>query len=337
MSSTPFPGGKLPNDSAIAIAVSVILPASATTAVLLSLYAQRKKGVNVTLDTKFLMAALAVAIGLSILTIYGAAAGGIGWPETFQAQFASKGSTIRFGHQILWGTSIQLVRIGLLLLYWRLFTLGYFRIAITIMLALSTVFYVGFMGLMTALFIIAPNQRGQAIDFPAVLIATAAVSLAMDVATLCFPLFVIKNLNITTKKKIYLVGIFGLGVFCIISSVVRMSYFVELRANVQNQNPASKTVYHITLWSLIEPFTSIIAACLPTCATLLKDKQIAPSKIISRVTTGLKGQSRSNTFHSQHSDGLPMHSFQPQKANHSYQGSYTNQHFPGQQNQYNRY
>lgn len=338
MSSIPFPDNKLPGDSQVAIAISVILPFCSSTCVLLALYVQKVKNHKVTVDTKIIIAALIVAIGLAILTIYGALAGGVGWPENMQAQVAEKTAQIRFGHQILWGTSIQLVRVGLLLLYWRLFAINGFRLAIMIMIAISMVFYVTYMAIMTALHIIEPSFRGNGIDFPAWLIAIATISLTLDIITLCFPLFVIKNLMITRKKKIYLIGIFGLGVFCIISSIVRMSYFVKLRSSVQNQKPGSKTVFHITLWSLIEPFTSIIAACLPTCATLLKDhKASAPGKMLRSVASGFKSTGKADTLRS-NSGEMPMPDYPPPPPSkdlydtppmtHSYQGGYAH---PGSQ------
>ena len=48
-------------------------------------------------------------------------------------------------------------------------------------------------------------------DYYAFITAFAAMDIALDLIILCLPLTVIKNLNITKKRKILLAGVFWLG------------------------------------------------------------------------------------------------------------------------------
>jgi hypothetical protein len=83
------------------------------------------------------------------------------------------------------------------------------------------------------------------IDFPAALTAHAVIDIILDVAILILPLRVIGSLNLATKKKITVAGIFMLGGLCVIPeyrdihdtyevssclvcSIVRLTYTREL-------------------------------------------------------------------------------------------------------------
>ncbi|MCJ1409838.1 hypothetical protein MMC19_003921 [Ptychographa xylographoides] len=110
-------------------------------------------------------------------------------------------------------------------------------------------------------------------NFAAMLISSVATDLVLDIAVLSLPLPVIKNLHLTTKRKISVACMFWLGIFCVISSAVRLYYVVQFSNlyNGENNDAFSDTVTYIFLWSNIEPCTSVIAACLPTLGPLLQD------------------------------------------------------------------
>ena len=131
------------------------------------------------------------------------------------------------------------------------------------------------------------RQAQTDINYPNFLLASAIISMVLDIATLALPLFVIRTLHVSTRKKIILGAIFWLGIFCIIASIVRVHYFVELSKITQRDRSFSGkrvsrlqvehiadiaiqgTTFYCFLWSVVEPLVSIIAACLPASAPLI--------------------------------------------------------------------
>ena len=93
----------------------------------------------------------------------------------------------------------------------------------------------------------------QNFNCPDFLIWACVADILLDLATLCLPLFVIRNLQISLKKKICLVGIFWLGAgyipqlvsdksfaritdlevnSCVIASALRLAYILEFNSEV---------------------------------------------------------------------------------------------------------
>ena len=90
------------------------------------------------------------------------------------------------------------------------------------------------------------RSQQNTINYPAWLITHAVLDVVQDLATLCLPLFVIRKMNMSRKRKIIISGIFWLGALyenhllaapatisncfssCVIASIVRLVYFVDL-------------------------------------------------------------------------------------------------------------
>ncbi|KAJ5722100.1 hypothetical protein N7488_000135 [Penicillium malachiteum] len=102
-------------------------------------------------------------------------------------------------------------------------------------------------------------------------IAFAGMSMCFDVIVLCFPLPVIHRLVISTRQKLQLVGIFWLGIFCCIASILRF-YYVYTEVHASTASTGASRYLVVTsgiIWGTIEPSTSVIAACLPTYGHLI--------------------------------------------------------------------
>jgi hypothetical protein len=108
-------------------------------------------------------------------------------------------------------------------------------------------------------------------NFNAWYLTYSGLSILFDVAILCFPLPVIKNLRVSTKKKISILGIFWLGGFVCVSAIIR---FVFLYNSIHRLTDYGKNQYSsITvafIWAEVEPNTSVIAACLPSYGPLFE-------------------------------------------------------------------
>ena len=53
------------------------------------------------------------------------------------------------------------------------------------------------------------------IDYEVYLVTMATFDIVLDIITLCLPLPVIRHLQMTTKRKLLLVGVFALGWLCV--------------------------------------------------------------------------------------------------------------------------
>lgn len=205
------------------------------------------------------------------MTIYGAFDGGLGWPgQDLKGRAGIVFSKVLFAGQILWAASISLIRIGLLLFYRRIFSTRTFRLFTNIMIGITTCWFItNFFGTIFSYQWTRTIQN--TINYPVWLIVQSASDMALDLASLLLPMFVINNLHLNTKRKFMLAGIFGLGFFCVIASIVRLGYMVQISFLTERDRQFSSTAFYCYIWSVIEPCTSIIAACLPTLAPLLKD------------------------------------------------------------------
>lgn len=142
---------------------------------------------------------------------------------------------------VLWSSSVSVVRIGLLFYYRKLFSTRTFRMADTIVIILSVLWWItailvsskshlensgyihGVQYLIsnmwdpqttTISFTWNPQfQQAQfSINFFGWMIAATALNISLDIATLALPVFVIGNLKLNKKKKIMVSGIFTLGI-----------------------------------------------------------------------------------------------------------------------------
>ncbi|KAF2828337.1 hypothetical protein CC86DRAFT_368592 [Ophiobolus disseminans] len=222
-----------------------------------------------TADVWLLLTALMICIGHCTLVIYGAFDGGLGWSMLeLQGEKVFTFRKVIWASQILWAASITFVRLGLLHFYKRVFPTPKFKLAANIVFGFTICWCLtSIIGTLAAYRVYSFEVP---IDYDQWLLANSLLNLAQDVATLCLPLPVIKNLHISTRRKFMVGGIFCLGFFTVIASIVRTAYFKRLGGETPLQHTFSATVVYCTIWSVIEPCNSLIAACLPGCAPLLR-------------------------------------------------------------------
>lgn len=91
------------------------------------------------------------------------------------------------------------------------------------------------------------------------------LSLLGDVLVLCLPIPVIWNLKINTRKKTGILGIFLLGVFVCVASVIRI---IELTKFVVTD--PTYTQVHASTWTTLEQGVAVISGNLPLLAPLFE-------------------------------------------------------------------
>ncbi|PHH92135.1 hypothetical protein CDD83_8808 [Cordyceps sp. RAO-2017] len=93
-------------------------------------------------------------------------------------------------------------------------------------------------------------------------LAFAGMSIVFDVIVLCFPFPVIRKLQLTWARKLQVIAIFWLGIFCCVSSAVRFYFlYSEIEGATADTGPDRYMKPSIAfIWGTVEPNTSIIAA-----------------------------------------------------------------------------
>ncbi|KAL8895375.1 MAG: hypothetical protein Q9192_003675 [Flavoplaca navasiana] len=181
---------------------------------------------------------------------------------------------LSYAFQLLYGSAITAIKLSILLFYARLFpkesTSRSWRLCLYSLGIICIAFLVA--GAPVTIFQCIPvsymwTRQGSArcINEQAFLYFAQAYMVATDVAILSLPIPVIWHLRVRRSKKIGVLAIFLLGSFVCITSIVRFFYVGQIVPF-----DATWTQVNVTIWSVIEPSTGIVSACLPIMGPLLR-------------------------------------------------------------------
>lgn len=271
------------------LAVSIVFPILGTIAVALRFLVHRKfKKQKPSSDDWVCALAQLAAWGISIDTFV--AAGMAGTDYTYPSLNPLSASIIFL--RTLWiegfplVISLSLVKISVLLFYARVFTTFKFKLAVHIYVGILTAWCIS----MIICQLLAANPIQNAwnplattplrFNYNAWSLAFAGMSIVFDVVVLCFPFPVIFKLQMTWTRKLQVVAIFWLGIFCCVSSAVRFYFlYSEIYAATSSNTGPGRYLKTSTafIWGTVEPNTSIIAACLPCYAPFFAKGQGLPS------------------------------------------------------------
>ncbi|KAK0105449.1 hypothetical protein ONS95_004184 [Cadophora gregata] len=198
-----------------------------------------------------------------------------------------------------------LAKMSILLLYLRIFPSQRFRLIIKI----SMVFMVCHG---TAFFFVVAFQcipvrsiwdrgiAGQCVNSQALIYAGAGFSIFEDFAIMLLPIFELKGLNLSRRKRIALGFMFALGSFACITSIIRIKYVTSYGNTIDE----TWNYVDVVIWSSIETFTAVICACLMCIRPLIMKYMpgVFPTTINSRNNTnkswgqkiGSRGQNSRN-------------------------------------------
>ncbi|KAH8890042.1 hypothetical protein GQ53DRAFT_842284 [Thozetella sp. PMI_491] len=110
------------------------------------------------------------------------------------------------------------------------------------------------------------EHKGSCINIAAMAWAHGGFEIALDIWMLALPAWQIVKLNISKEKKIWVLFIFGMGIFLTASSIVRLKSLV---AFTQTDN-VTVGFFGVALWSCIELTTGIVVASVPAIHQLRK-------------------------------------------------------------------
>ncbi|KAL4864239.1 hypothetical protein BDV12DRAFT_176447 [Aspergillus spectabilis] len=167
----------------------------------------------------------------------------------------------------LYAVNVTLIKLSILFLYRRIFSVPKFRCTNNFIIALCLVWCL--VGVICDLLYCIPIRQqwdptagGQCFDFSLYFLIMTLADLLIDIIILSLPMSPIIRLHLSWRKRVGLAGIFLLGAFVLVTGAVRIFYVY---------NPSSRHVAHseAALWSVINLGVAIICSCLPTYPSLL--------------------------------------------------------------------
>ncbi|KAJ5918281.1 hypothetical protein N7454_010656 [Penicillium verhagenii] len=96
--------------------------------------------------------------------------------------------------------------------------------------------------------------------------ASAAINMVLDIIVMALPLRQLYHLNLSVRKKVYVMCMFGLGLFVTLVSILRLNSLI----NFASTTNLTWDYVSIGYWSTIECDVGVICACLPAIRSLLR-------------------------------------------------------------------
>ncbi|KAF6229956.1 hypothetical protein HO133_004294 [Letharia lupina] len=253
----------------------------ATTAVGLRMGCKRHLRYPVSGDDYLIFLSLILALGLCAMLILCAHFGSGRHIDELDIDTITKFLKVQWAFEFVYSITITTVKLSVLLFYHRMFpnsaTTLKFKIglyglaAVSVVLGLGTFIAVVFECDLTTLYW-DRTSYGLCINMKAFLLSMAILNLFTDVLILILPISVVWELQIKKSQKVAISGMFLLGGFVCLSSIVRTCFV----GKVDIDDP-TWTAVDADIWSTVEPSIGIVSACLPMMGPLLKG--IVPSRL----------------------------------------------------------
>ena len=114
------------------------------------------------------------------------------------------------------------------------------------------------------------------------------VDVVTDLMVMALPLGLLWNLQVSTRQKFGIGGVFSVGIMCIVFALIRV---VQISAYAVGRTPDS-SLY--ALWAIIEGAVAVVTGCLPVFGMLLRPGR--PAKAANKHTDASGGskQKKSN-------------------------------------------
>jgi hypothetical protein len=195
--------------------------------------------------------------------------------ERFDDAQAERFLKILFILQFWYIIAVALVKLSILFLYGRVFGIGRFPISVLTLIGITTSWLISF--LFATFFQVWPLKCNwvaciPTTDYAVMYMLSSVTDIVIDICILGLPAFFIRKLHLNGNQKIGLIGIFGLGIFCVVSSIARLAYTILFHnANIKGNYAVnfSSNVVNIIMWSGIEVCASTLCASLPCFGPLI--------------------------------------------------------------------
>ncbi|KAH2907221.1 hypothetical protein LV164_008177 [Aspergillus fumigatus] len=181
---------------------------------------------------------------------------------------------IYFYDELLYLSIIPLTKISICLFYLRVFPARPFRMMTYIVIGLNTGFLIAFV--LISVFQCRPIKGAwlhwdgeghySCNNINAQGWSAAAINMVLDLIVMALPLRELYRLNLSLRKKLFVMSMFSLGIFVTLVSIVRLNSLIHFAAT----NNLTWDYVEIGYWSTIEVHVGIICACLPAIRALLR-------------------------------------------------------------------
>ncbi|KAL1862345.1 hypothetical protein Plec18170_001171 [Paecilomyces lecythidis] len=180
---------------------------------------------------------------------------------------------IIFAYVILYANTVPMVKYAVLLLYRRIFDLTwslYICAFLAFGYALSVSVTISVACKPTSFFWtqwVNPLSGGKCtVDLYQFYLWNAVGNLLTDVLILCLPIPIVWGLQMRVSKRLAIIGIFMLGGFVCVATIVRIYSITQLKSTVD----ITWAIGDAMIWSNVEPCIGIVSACLPTMRPALR-------------------------------------------------------------------
>ncbi|CAP98066.1 hypothetical protein EN45_097860 [Penicillium chrysogenum] len=191
---------------------------------------------------------------------------------------------VYFWDELLYLSILPLTKISICFFYLRIFPDQRFRIATYVAISLNVGYWIAFV--LISVFQCRPlpgawhrwyeEENYKCNHINAQGWAAAVLNMVLDIIVMVLPLRQLYGLNLSVKRKSYVMCMFSLGIFVTLISILRLNSLIHF-ASTTNLTWDYVTVGY---WSTIECDVGVICACLPAIRSLLR-----------RVSPGLFGDS----------------------------------------------
>ncbi|KAJ5545097.1 hypothetical protein N7535_006516 [Penicillium sp. DV-2018c] len=204
---------------------------------------------------------------------------------------------IYFWDELLYLSVLPMTKISICCFYLRIFPDKRFRLATYITIGLNVAYLIAFV--LISVFQCRPlpgawERWDKPQDYKCNAInaqgwAAAVINMALDILVMALPLRQLYHLNLSLKRKSYVMCMFGLGIFVTLVSILRLNSLISFASTTN----LTWDYVSIGYWSTIECDVGVICACLPAIRSLLR-----------RLAPGLFG----DTQHTKSAYGVTSHS-----------------------------
>ncbi|QPC58038.1 hypothetical protein HYE67_000269 [Fusarium culmorum] len=129
--------------------------------------------------------------------------------------------------------------------------------------------------------------KGISLNIPAIIFSHAAVNIALDVWMFVLPLTQLYHLGLKPKKKAGVMLIFGVGIFLIATSCIRIPYLIGFSRSLNSTADSQGFI----VWSNIECGIGILVACMPHMQPVFRAiaERARSWKVLSTSSNGVGG------------------------------------------------
>ncbi|KAL8659359.1 MAG: hypothetical protein Q9226_000479 [Calogaya cf. arnoldii] len=280
------------------VASTIVLAVLATLAVILRLACRRFTKIAISWDDYLIVIGLVFTLAMCFCQGYGVNFGSGKHVLAAGPLEVQKYIKIMYAYQMFWAFAMAFIKVSILLFYRRLFpseatTTSWRMCNLALMVAsvafcLISVFGSGFACTPVA-YIWDTTIRGRhCINLIALARFTCITGFVTDILILTLPIPIVWGMHLNRSKKIAVSGVFLLGSFVCVASIVRFYYLEQISRN----DPTWGNV-NSGIWTTVESSIGIISACLPIMAPILRTKVVA---VATSVFCFKKSSQTSNTF-----------------------------------------